>query len=99
MIRRPPISTLTDPHFPYTTLFQSKFEPSFVSQDDLINRSDEMGLSLMTDYNGAIILMDDKDMTQFVNLLNDDYIESPMTGQRYEILKKDRKSTRLNSSH
>ena len=47
-----------------------------------------MGLGLMTDEDGAIILMDDKDMTEFVNLLNDDYIESPMTGQRYEILKK-----------
>jgi len=65
-----------------------KIEPSLVKQDDLINHADEMGIDLMTDEAGAIIIMDDKDVTKFVNLLNDDYIESPMTGQRYEILKK-----------
>ncbi len=65
-----------------------KIEPSLVKQDELIEHADEMGLELMTDEAGAIIIMDDKDMTKFVNLLNDDYIESPMTGQRYEILKK-----------
>lgn len=65
-----------------------KIEPSLVKQDDLVDHADEMGLELMTDEAGAIIIMDDKDMTKFVNLLNDDYIESPMTGQRYEILKK-----------
>lgn len=65
-----------------------KIEPSLVTQDDLVDHAEEMGLGLMTDEAGAIIIMDDKDMTQFVNLLNDDYIESPMTGQRYEILKK-----------
>ncbi len=65
-----------------------KIEPSLVKQDELIDHADEMGLELMTDEAGAIIIMDDKDMTKFVNLLNDDYIESPMTGQRYEIIKK-----------
>jgi hypothetical protein len=33
-------------------------------------------------------MMDDKDVSKFVNLLNDDYMESPLTGQRYEILSK-----------
>jgi hypothetical protein len=42
----------------------------------------------MTDDRGAIIIMDGKDMDKFVNLLNDDYMESPMTGIRYEILSK-----------
>lgn len=65
-----------------------KIEPSLVKQDDLLSHSEEMGLGLMTDEAGAIIMMDDKDMTEFVNLLNDDYVESAMTGQRYEILKK-----------
>lgn len=65
-----------------------KIEPSLIKQEDLINHADEMGLELMTDEEGAIIIMDDKDVTKFVNLLNDDYIESPMTGQRYEIIKK-----------
>lgn len=65
-----------------------KIEPTLVTQDQIIDHAEEMGLGLMVDDAGAIIIMDDKDMTQFVNLLNDDYIESPMTGQRYEILKK-----------
>jgi hypothetical protein len=65
-----------------------KIEPALVKQDQLVDHADEMGLNLMVDDQDAIIIMDDKDMTQFVNLLNDDYIESPMTGQRYEILKK-----------
>lgn len=47
-----------------------------------------MGVGLMTDDSGAIIIMDDRDLTKFVNLLNDDYIESPITGERYEIIKK-----------
>ncbi len=65
-----------------------KIEPALVKQKDLIDHSDELEVGLMTDDDGAIILMDDKDVTKFVNLLNDDYIESPMTGQRYEIIKK-----------
>ena len=32
--------------------------------------------------------MDDKDASKFINLLNDDYVESPMTGMRYEIVNK-----------
>ncbi len=65
-----------------------KIDPSSVKQQELIDHAEEMGIELMTDDAGAIIIMDDKDMTKFVNLLNDDYMESPMTGQRYEILKK-----------
>lgn len=42
----------------------------------------------MQDDTGAIIIMDGKDLDKFVNLLNDDYMESPLTGQRYEIIKK-----------
>lgn len=65
-----------------------KIEPSLVKQQELIDHADEMGIDLMVDDSGAIIIMDDKDLTKFVNLLNDDYVESPMTGQRYEILRK-----------
>jgi hypothetical protein len=39
----------------------------------------------MEDENGAIIIMDNKDLVKFINLLNDDYMESGMTGLRYEI--------------
>ncbi len=65
-----------------------KIEPSLVKQQAIIDHADEMGVNLMVDDNGAIIIMDGKDLTTFVNLLNDDYIESPMTGERYEIIKK-----------
>jgi hypothetical protein len=73
---------------PATVKKLQKIEPSLVKQDDLVDHADEMGVELMVDDAGAIIIMDDKDITKFVNLLNDDYIESPMTGQRYEIIKK-----------
>jgi len=65
-----------------------KVEPDKIKQDDMMDHSDEMGVGLMTDDTGAIIIMDDKDLTRFVNLLNDDYMESPLTGIRYEIKSK-----------
>ena len=65
-----------------------KLEPGKIKQQDLIDHSDEMGVGLMTDEKGAIIIMDDRDLTRFVNLLNEDYMESPITGERFEIKKK-----------
>ncbi len=57
-------------------------------QDKLIEYADEMQLELMTDDDGSIIIMDDKDLTMFVNLLNEDYYVSPVNGKRYEIKSK-----------
>lgn len=65
-----------------------KIDPSNVKQDELLNHAEELGIDLMTDTNGSIIIMDTKDLTKFVNLLNDDYYESPMTGLKYEIKSK-----------
>lgn len=63
-----------------------KVEVGTITQDQVISHADEMGLELLTDDAvGAIILMDAKDATKFVNLLNDDYITSDMTGIRYEV--------------
>jgi hypothetical protein len=59
-----------------------------IKQEDLVDRADELGLNLMTDQDGAIIIMDTKDLTTFVNLLNEDYMESPLTGKRYQIISK-----------
>ena len=56
-------------------------------QDKLIDYADEMQLELMTD-DGSIIIMDDKDLTMFVNLINEDYYISPVNGKRYEIKSK-----------
>lgn len=57
-------------------------------QDKLIDYADEMQLELMTDDDGSIIIMDDKDLSMFVNLLNEDYYVSPVNGRRYEIKSK-----------
>lgn len=65
-----------------------KIDPEAVKQEALLDHAEEMGIEMMTDENGAIIIMDAKDMNTFVNLLNDDYYESPMTGQKYEIKSK-----------
>jgi hypothetical protein len=65
-----------------------KLDPTAVKQQELLDHADEMGLELMTDDDGAIIIMDSKDLNMFVNLLNDDYVESAMTGNRYEIKSK-----------
>jgi hypothetical protein len=73
---------------PATIKKLQNIQPSMVKQQDLIDHADEVGVELMVDDNGAIIIMDNKDLTTFVNLLNDDYIESQLTGQRYEIIRK-----------
>ncbi len=63
-----------------------KVNVGLVTQDQVIEQADEMGLELMTDENtGEIIIMDVKDAAKFVNLLNDDYVTSGMTGIRYEL--------------
>lgn len=65
-----------------------KINPYAVKQPELLEHAETMGIDLMEDTTGSIIIMDTKDLTKFVNLLNDDYQESAMTGQRYEILRK-----------
>lgn len=62
-----------------------KIDPTLMTQEALVSHGEDIGVELMEDDSGAIIIMDDKDMVKFVNLLNDDYIESPVTGLRYEI--------------
>ena len=72
-----------------------KVNVGLVTQDQVIEQADEMGLELMTDENtDEIIIMDAKDAAKFVNLLNDDYVTSGMTGIRYELKgKKELKDT------
>lgn len=62
-----------------------KVEPSTIKQDDLLSHAEEMGIALMTDDSGAIIIMDDKDLDKFITLLNDDYMTSDLTGLKYKI--------------
>ncbi len=65
-----------------------KLELSNLKQEELMDHAEELGLSLMQDESGAIIIMDEKDLKMFINLLNDDYVESNLTGMRYEIQRK-----------
>lgn len=65
-----------------------KIDPTAITQEKLMIQAEELDLPLMQDTAGAIIIMDSKDLSLFVNLLNEDYVESPLTGQRYEITNK-----------
>lgn len=66
-----------------------KVEPDMTTQDKLIEQAEAMDLELMTDdAAGAIILMDHRDVTKFVNLLSDDYMTSDMTGIKYLVKSK-----------
>lgn len=65
-----------------------KLEVGAISQDQAIGYADEMQLELMTDDAGAIIILDGNDLDTFVNLINEDYITSELTGRRYEIKSK-----------
>ncbi|MBR5418986.1 DUF4868 domain-containing protein [Candidatus Saccharibacteria bacterium] len=59
-----------------------------MTQEQLLDYADEMQLELMTDDQNKIIIMDDRDLNMFVNLLSEDYFVSPVNGRRYEIKSK-----------
>ena len=60
-----------------------------MSQKQLIDYCDEMQLELMSDdEDHSIIIQDDKDLSMFINLMNEDYYISPVNGLRYEIKSK-----------
>ena len=59
-----------------------------MKQSQVVDYADEMKLDLMTDEAGKIIIMDGRDLSMFVNLLNEDYYVSPVNGKRYEIKSK-----------
>ncbi len=65
-----------------------KLEIGAVTQEQAIDYADEMQLELMTDDAGAITILDGNDLDTFVNLINEDYITSEITGRRYEIKSK-----------
>ncbi|HPF31266.1 MAG TPA: DUF4868 domain-containing protein [Candidatus Saccharibacteria bacterium] len=65
-----------------------KIEVGEVTQQQAINYADQMQLELMTDDKDAIIILDGNDLDTFVNIINEDYITSEITGKRYEIKSK-----------
>lgn len=62
-----------------------KIEIGAITQEQVIEYADGMQLDLMTDDTNAIIIMDGNDLDTFVNLINEDYITSEITGRRYEV--------------
>jgi hypothetical protein len=65
-----------------------KMEIGSVTQEQAVEYADQMQLELMTDDAGAIIIVDGNDLDIFVNLINEDYITSEISGRRYEIKSK-----------
>lgn len=65
-----------------------KVEIGAITQKQVIEYADEMQIEIMTDDAGAIIIMDGNDLDLFVNLINEDYITSEITGRRYEVKSK-----------
>jgi hypothetical protein len=65
-----------------------KIEVGAITQEQVIEYADQMQLEIMTDDAGAIIIMDGNDLDTFVNLINEDYITSEITGRRYEVKSK-----------
>ncbi|MES2876272.1 MAG: Kiwa anti-phage protein KwaB-like domain-containing protein [Patescibacteria group bacterium] len=65
-----------------------KLEVGGITQEQAIEHADTMQLDLMTDDKQAIIIMDGRDLDMFVNLINEDYITSELTGKRYVIKSK-----------
>lgn len=65
-----------------------KMEIGGVTQEQALEYAEQMQLELMSDDAGAIIIMDGNDLDMFVNLINEDYITSEITGKRYEIKSK-----------
>ncbi len=65
-----------------------KLEVGLITQEQAVEYADEMQLELMTDDTGAVIIMDGNDLDMFVNLINEDYITSTVTGKRYEVKSK-----------
>ncbi len=62
-----------------------KIDVGAITQDQVIDYADSMQLEIMTDDAGAIIILDGNDLDTFVNLINEDYITSEITGRRYEV--------------
>src|SRR2546426_1737391 len=84
MIRRPPRSTL----FPYTTLFRS-FEPT----------SGLAALGVARERSGVLRAEDEFELTELERLEPAPGLEPVTERQELERRHRDRKSTRLNSSH
>lgn len=65
-----------------------KLDVGKVTQEQALKYAEDMDVELMPDDSGRVIIMDEKTLETFVNVINEDYWESPLTGEKYEIIKK-----------
>ncbi len=63
------------------------------NRQKVVDYADEMDLALMTDNNGGIVIMDNRDAMMFVNILADNYVDSSLTGSHYLAKNKQRIDT------
>lgn len=75
------ISFMCQP-YPYLVKKLIECDPTLMTQEQVIQIIDDMEIELMTDDEGAIILMDQHDAGTFLDILNDNYLKS-MTGNTY----------------
>src|SRR3546814_17697197 len=98
MIRRPTRSTRTDTRFPYTTLFRSQ-------DDDVVDVGDKEqahGLQRGGDHVHVFCVPSGSTVASVVGLEGSApawSLRQPSSGRRCGVMPRDRKSTRLNSSH
>ncbi|MBS4040372.1 MAG: DUF4868 domain-containing protein [Flavobacteriales bacterium] len=60
-----------------------KTDIELMNQETVIELADTMQLELMTDDQGAIIILDKQDLSVLLDIMNDNYFESPATGNHY----------------
>lgn len=63
-------------------------DPEKFTTEQVIDLADEMQIELMTDDAGAIIIMDNTDLTNFLTIINDDYVRGIGTNETYVASKK-----------
>src|SRR3546814_18149247 len=100
MLMPPPRSTSTDTHFPYTTLFRS---PSMLKLHDFCNRARSaraccQNAMMMTGAPIKLTQADAADVADLYNRCSDYFLLQDGAAPTLDDAR-DRKSTRLNSSH
>src|SRR3546814_13764410 len=100
MIRRPPRSTRTDTLFPYTTLFRSEYGPRILLKEDeevsdfVAGQLRQEGVDILTGHEAIGI----EGKTLIARAAGGE-VSIPFDDLILAVGRKDRKSTRLNSSH
>src|SRR3546814_7903161 len=110
MIRRPPRSTRTDTLFPYTTLFRSRLKAEIEAISRAQGNRKREALTLISNRTKALLDKDLQEHSDFGEVANVSFEFSgdwiAINGDKNRagsasgmVILKDRKSTRLNSSH